>query len=169
MRSLRALFLAPLAGAALASAPLAHEAVLGAPPEEIWKVFSTAEGAKALGVAKADLDFRPGGLLRTAYDAQVDLAGERAIHTEIVAYDPGHVLVTRIHRPPKGFPFPDAWRRVWTVISLAPEGAGATRLRVAMVGYGDDEQSLKMRAFFEKGNAWVMDELRRRFPLPVVH
>ncbi len=144
--------------------PLVTEAVIQAPPEELWRVLTTAEGVLKLGVGAADIDFRPGGLLRTAYDPKVPLDSEAAIHTEIVAYDPGRVLVTRIHRPPKGFPFMNAYARVWTVFTLTPEGKGATRLRVAMVGYGPDEESQKMKAFFEKGNAWVLRELQGHYP-----
>jgi hypothetical protein len=32
-----------------------------------------------------------------------------------------------------------------------------------MVGYGDDEESIKMRAFFENGNKATLDALVKRF------
>jgi uncharacterized protein YndB with AHSA1/START domain len=126
-------------------------------------VFSTADGFTKLGVAKADMDFRPGGLIRSTYDPAQPLDGEGAIQTEIVAFEPMRVLVTRIHRPPKGFPFADAWRQVWTVISLADLGEGRTSVRVAMVGYGPDSESQAMREFFRTGNEWVIGKLQSAY------
>jgi hypothetical protein len=40
-----------------------------APIAEVWQVFSTGEGFTRLGVARAEMDFRPGGLIRSTYDA----------------------------------------------------------------------------------------------------
>jgi hypothetical protein len=45
--------------------PLVAEGVVTAPVAEVWRVFSTADGFTRLGVAKADMDFRPGGLIRS--------------------------------------------------------------------------------------------------------
>src|SRR5437016_3324331 len=81
------------------------EGIISAPNDEIWRVFSTAEGFKALGVAQAKMDFRVGGLILTSYDLQANLGDDKTIQTEIIAYDPKRLLVTRIHQPPKGFPF----------------------------------------------------------------
>jgi uncharacterized protein YndB with AHSA1/START domain len=38
-----------------------NEGVINAPIQEVWKVFSTSEGYKALGPALAEVDLRIGG------------------------------------------------------------------------------------------------------------
>ena len=78
------------------------EGIIAAPVSEVWRVFSTAEGYKALGVAQARMDFRPGGLILTSYDPDATLGDEKTIQTEIITYDPGRMIATRIHQPPKG-------------------------------------------------------------------
>jgi uncharacterized protein YndB with AHSA1/START domain len=128
--------------------PLVTEGVVAASIDEAWKVFSTAEGYRKLGVAQAKLDFRPAGLLLSSYDPNATLGDEKTIETEIVAYEPRRLVVTRIVRPPKGFPFMEAYKHVWTVISPTNLGDNRTHVRIAMVGYGNDEESQKMRAFF---------------------
>ena len=143
--------------------PLVAEAVVRAPVAEIWRVFSTPEGYAKLGVAKADMDFRPGGLIRSTYDPAVALDGEGAIQTEILAYEPARMIATRIHRPPKGFPFMAAYRSVWTVVSMADLGDGRTDVRVTMLGYGADAESQAMREFFRTGNAWVLKKLQASY------
>jgi uncharacterized protein YndB with AHSA1/START domain len=143
--------------------PLVTEAVVGAPVSEIWRVFTTPQGYTALGIAKADIDFRPGGLILTTYDASKPLDGEAAIQTEILAYEPARMIATRIHRPPKGFPFREAWKTVWTVVSMADLGDGRSAVRVAMMGWRPDAESQAMREFFRTGNDWVMKKLQSHY------
>jgi uncharacterized protein YndB with AHSA1/START domain len=142
------------------------EGVVDASIDEVWRVFSTAEGYKNLGVAQADMDFRPGGLIRTHYDPKGQLGDEGTIVAEILTYDPGHMITTRIAYPPKGFPFMTAYRTVWTVVTLTGAGSGHTHFRSAMVGFDATAESQAMRAFFERGNAAVLEELQRHYVKP---
>ena len=139
------------------------EGIISAPCSEVWRIFSTAEGFKSLGVAQAKMDFRVGGLILSSYDPKATLGDKSTIQTEIVAYEPGRLLVTRIQHPPKGFPFTNAFKHVWSVISLADLGDNRTQLRISMNGYGPDEESQKMRAFFTTGNDWVLKKLQAKY------
>jgi uncharacterized protein YndB with AHSA1/START domain len=65
--------------------------------------------------------------------------------------------------PPKGFPFKEAYKRVWTIITLTDLGDERTSVRIAMVGYGEDEESQEMRRFFASGNQWVMKMLQSKY------
>src|SRR4051812_4653239 len=136
------------------------EGIVNAAVAEIWRVFATGEGYTKLGVAKAEIDLRPGGLARSHYDPAGVLGDEGTIVAEIMAFEPERMIATRIKAPPKGFPFMEAYKRVWTVVSMADLGDGRTSLRIAQQGYGDDEESRKMREFFESGNAWVLKKLQ---------
>lgn len=143
--------------------PLVTEGLVEAPVADVWRIFSTAEGYTKLGVAKATVDFRPGGLIVTVYDPSQALDGEAGIRSEILAYEPLRMVATRIQRPPKGFPFKDAWKSVWTVVSLTDLGDKRTNVRVAMIGWGSDSDSQAMREFFRAGNEWVMKRLHAAF------
>jgi hypothetical protein len=52
---------------------------------------------------------------------------------------------------------------MWTVLYFEPDGASRTRLRVVGLGFGPDEESQKMRAFFEKGNEFTLKQLQAHF------
>jgi uncharacterized protein YndB with AHSA1/START domain len=165
MRKLLVLWLLLGAAAAAEEAALVHEAVLAAPPAEVWKVFTTAEGWKALGVAQAQVDLRVGGKILSHYDPDGRLGDEKTIENTILAYEPGRMLAIKATKAPAGFPFPkEAMERTWSVIELEDLGDGRTRLSLRGHGYGDDEASRKMRAFFEQGNAWTLGRLAKRFP-----
>lgn len=158
---------ATIAAVVADTSPLVVEGVINAPPAEVWKVFSTPDGFKAFGVAQCDMDFRPGGLLRTHYNSKGVIGDEGTIQNRILAYEPERMIAFNIDKPPAGFPFPNAYKSVWSVASLADLGDGRTSLRLTQVGYTADEESQKMREFFKNGNAWSMKKLQSKFDASV--
>ena len=153
----------PAARPALAAPSHVEEGIVDAPVDEVWKVWSTPEGWRIAGVAKADMDFRPGGLIRTHYREDGVLGDDGTIENRILAYEPPRMLAIQIARPPATFPFKNAWREPWTVITLTELAGGRTKVRVASVGFGTDEESQTMLGFFEKGNRWTLETIRRHF------
>jgi uncharacterized protein YndB with AHSA1/START domain len=111
-----------------------NEATVSAPVAAVWNVWSTGEGYKLLGVAKAEVDFRIGGLIRSHYKATGVLGDEETIENRILAYEPRRMIAIRIERPPKSFPFEEAWKKTWTVITLTDLGNDRTHMRIASMG-----------------------------------
>jgi uncharacterized protein YndB with AHSA1/START domain len=140
-----------------------NEGIVDAPVTEVWKVFSTSEGYKALGVALADVDLRVGGTIRSRYRGDGRLGDEETIENVILAYEPPTMMATRIQAPPKSFPFKEAWKNPWTVVTLTPVRADRTLVRVASLGFGSDDESVAMRRFFERGNQQTVETLRMHF------
>jgi len=68
--------------------------------------------------------------------------------------------------PPAKFPFREALKNMWTVVYFEPIDADHTKVTCRGMGFGDDEDSQKMRAFFDKGNAWTIKKLQERFAAP---
>jgi hypothetical protein len=52
---------------------------------------------------------------------------------------------------------------MWTVLYFQPNPEGKTTLRIVGMGFGKDEESQKMKAFFEQGNAYTLAQLQKRF------
>src|SRR5690349_20800730 len=93
------------AATAANTSPLVHEVTLNAPVEEAWKVFSTDEGFKKLGVAQAKIDFRVGGKMLTHYNPpdKGTLGDEGTIENTVLAFEPMRMVAWHITKPPKGF------------------------------------------------------------------
>jgi uncharacterized protein YndB with AHSA1/START domain len=140
-----------------------NEGTVNAPVAAVWNVWSTSEGFKLLGVAHAEVDFRVGGLIRSRYGATGVLGDEETIENRILAYEPRRMVAIRIERTPKSFPFKNAWKQVWTVVTLTDAGDNRTHLRFASMGFGSDEESLAMRRFFEAGDAATLKTIQRHF------
>lgn len=148
------------------SPSFAVEGVVAAPLAAVWEVWSTPEGYKRLGVAQVEMDFRVGGLIRSRYAAGGRLGDEQTIDNRIMAFEPQRMLAIRIDRPPASFPFKDAWRQTWTVITMNEVDRAQTHVRIASLGYGQDAESVAMRRFFEDGNAATLRALQQTFARP---
>lgn len=151
----------PAAGTSLP--PSVTEAVVHATPAELWKVWSTPEGFKKMGAARCDMDFRIGGLIRSVYDPKLELGSGGTIQNQILAYEPERMMAFRIYQPPKGFPFPNAWKSTWSVATMTDLGNGSTLVRLAGMGYDTTQESQKMKVFFRAGNSYVMGLLQAAF------
>ena len=96
----------------------ANEGVVDAPIEEVWKIFATSEGYKVLGPALAEVDLALGGTIRSRYRADGTLGDAETIENTILAYEPPTMMALRISKTPQSFPFKEAWKTTWTVITL---------------------------------------------------
>jgi uncharacterized protein YndB with AHSA1/START domain len=146
--------------------PIVHEGVVEASPDAVWAAFTTSEGLRAWLAPHAEIDLRVGGLMRTNYDPQGRLGDARTIENTILSYEPGRMISIRVSKAPDDFPFPTAVRRMWSVIYFTPAGSGRTLVREVSLGFGGDEESQRMRAFFMQGNATTLQQLQRHFSAP---
>jgi len=139
------------------------EGIVNAPLEAVWNAFTTREGLESWMVAKTEIDLKAGGSWRTSYSKESTLDDDAAIHHMILAYDPGKMFSFRTVKFPKGFPFPNAIRKAWTVVYFEPMGDRQTKVTVRMLGFTDEDESQRMRTFFKQGNRETMDNLIKRF------
>lgn len=143
--------------------PVVTEAVVNAPISRVWEAFTTKAGMESWMAVNGDIDPRVGGRMRTSHRKGADLDGDTAIHQTILSIDPERMLSYRTVKSPAGFPFAAAIGQTWTVIYFEPLDAGRTKVTVRMLGYSNDAESQKMRAFFDAGNKATLDALVKRF------
>jgi uncharacterized protein YndB with AHSA1/START domain len=142
-----------------------NEAVIHAPVSELWKSFQTPEGIQKMwSVPKADVDFRPGGRIRTTYDATGTLGDDGTIVNEIVTLEPERVLVLKSIAPKNA---PDYVQEIcktgWTVLRFEPLSPTSTRLTITGLGYKDGELYDKAFEFFKQGNGWTLEKMQEAF------
>jgi len=142
--------------------PVVTEALLNAPVDAVWKAMTTNAALEAWLVGRSEMDLRVGGAWRTNYSKDSNLKDDSTIQHMILAFDPGRMLSFRTVKAPANFPYPEI-TQTWNVWYFEPAGAGKTRVIARMLGFGEGEQFLKMRAFFERGNRSEMDKLVKFF------
>jgi uncharacterized protein YndB with AHSA1/START domain len=139
------------------------EGIIEAPLDYVWDALATKKGQEAWNVAHAEIDLKIGGKMLTHYDAKGKIGDPHTIENLILAFEPKKMLTIKVGKPPENFPFKEAIKNVWHIMYFEDAGAGRTRLRVVGLGYGSDEESKKLRAFFEKGNAFTLKKLQEHF------
>ena len=155
--------LVSLVGTAQAQQPLVTEGVVGASLDSVWNAFTTSAGLESWMAAHASFDLRIGGTMQAVYAPDATLGDANTIENTILAYEPKHMLAIRVTKAPEGFPFPNAIKRMWTVIYFEPVEGTTSRIREVSMGFGADEESLQMRQFFDRGNAATLVALQKRF------
>lgn len=140
-----------------------HEAVVTASLDQVWTAFTTATGLEAWMVPHADIDLRVGGRMRTNFNALEKLGDPGTIENTILSFEPKHMLSFKVSRAPAGFPFPNAVKSMWTVVYFDALGPGKTRVREISLGFEDNEESRRMREFFEKSDAQLLSALQKHF------
>jgi uncharacterized protein YndB with AHSA1/START domain len=145
------------------------EAIVAAPIQDVWRAWTTREGMESWMVGKTDFELKVGAIWHTSYDKTSSLDDDTTIHQQLLAYDPGRMIAIRTVKPPKGFPFPNAIAKTWTVTYLEPVGESRTRVVARMFGFTPDDESQKMRVFFERGNQMTLDSLVKYFFARTAH
>lgn len=143
--------------------PIVSESTIDAPVDAVWAAWTTSEGLRAWLAPHAETELRLGGLMRTNHNAKGSLGDPGTIENTILSFEPKRMLSIKVFKAPQTFPFPNAVQQMWTVLYFEPAGADKTRLRVVGLGFGPDEESQKMRDFFEKGNEFTLKQLQAHF------
>ena len=142
---------------------LVHEGIVNAPLDQVWAAFTTREGLESWMVAHAEIELKVGGRMKTCYDPKGTVDDAKAIENTILSYEPMRMLSFKVTKAPQGFPFPSAITNMWTVVYFEAQGEKATRVREVSLGFSSDDESKRMREFFNRGNAITLEGLQKRF------
>jgi len=143
--------------------PLTSEGIVTAPVAEVWAAFTTGAGLRSWMAPHADIDLRVDGLMRVSYKPDATLGDGSTIVNRILSFEPQRMLSMRVARAPDDFPFAATIQQMWTVVYFDDLPEARTRLRVVSMGFTPDAETQKMRAFFERGNAYTVKKLQEKF------
>jgi hypothetical protein len=73
------------------------------------------------------------------------------------------MLAIRVARAPEKFPFKAKVKQMWTVLYFHKTDDEKTMLRIVGMGFGTDEESIKMKDYFKRGNAFTLTQLQKYF------
>ena len=142
---------------------LVHEGLVEAPLAEVWNVWATGAGLRQWMAPHAEIDLRVGGLMRTNYHPDGQLGDAQTIVNTVLSFEPMRMISIKVVKAPDGFPFPNAIVQMWSVIYFTAVDANSTAVREVSLGFSADEESQRMRAFFNKGNSATMSQLQKHF------
>lgn len=148
---------------------LQQDIIVNADQSEVWEAFTTSDGYMAWASPFAHIEFGVEGFIETSYELDGELGREGNIRLRIIAYIPDRLLVLKTDKAPPGFASEAILEQLVSVFEFTPTHDGRTRIVVSGVGYGDDEESEKLKSFFIRGNAWSLKALHERFETGPTH
>lgn len=142
---------------------LRHTSEVPASVAEVWEALTTTEGVQSWAVPVAEVDFRLGGIWESSYRLDGQIGDERNIRNRFISYLPLRMVSIQAVQAPPGFPHADLLPELFTVIELEELATDRTRVTISMVGYREGEGYEVLLRHFDSGNAWSLEQLRKRF------
>jgi len=149
--------------------PLSFEVTVAAPLADVWRAWSTEEGAESFFAPKVHLELAPLGRFEVLFSPDAPPGQRGAEDLRILAYAPERMLAFEWSAPPSFARARAA--RTFVVVELEP--AGAARTRVTLLHQGFAEQAARtpdaaaewrdVRAYFDKAWPTVLAALEQRF------
>ncbi len=137
--------------------------IVSASPAQVWDAFTSAEGTRAWVAPVSAIDLRIGGDIEASYDPAAKIGDPDNIRNRIVAYVPQHLLSFRNVQAPKALRHRELFGDIVTTVEIEGLGAARTRVSLTAVGYGQGEGFDFLFRHFEWGNAYSLNELKKRF------
>ncbi|MCX6169314.1 MAG: SRPBCC domain-containing protein [Ignavibacteriales bacterium] len=140
------------------------ESILPAEKQEVWKIFTTAEGWQKWAAPIASVDFKVGGLILTNYDRTKTVNDSGTIQLPIINYIEGEMITLKVILTES---FTEKVRKedmnLQEIIQLVDLGSGKTKVISSMIGWGTGPDWDKTYDFFERGNKWSYEQLIKIF------
>lgn len=141
---------------------LRHEIIVNAPLQEVWRAFTTTEGLKEWRTPTVRIDFQRGGKLYQHFRKGATLQDDDTIINNILSYLPMVMISfdvpTHLVNPMVG-----EENRLWSVIQFKELGKNRVQVVESVLGWREGTEWDKAYAFFERGNAFLLNCLQTRF------
>jgi len=134
-----------------------------ATPRQVWEAFTTTEGLQSWAAPVVHADFRLNGVFESTYQVDGRIGAPGNIKNKYLSFVPLRMVAIQAIAAPPNFPHPELLPEIFTVVEwqeLAPQRVHVT---VSMVGYRMGDGYATLYRHFERGNAWSLKKLHRRF------
>jgi uncharacterized protein YndB with AHSA1/START domain len=135
------------------------EATVKAPVAEVWRVWTTSEGAEEFFAEKANIRLAIGGPYEIQFDPKNEQSGTKGL--KILSYAPDEMISFQWNAPTE---YPQVRNGgTWVVVQMRPEGTDRTHVSVTHYGWRDGAEWDQAHAHFVRGWCDLMKRLERRF------
>jgi len=135
------------------------EGIINGPVSEVWRVFTTTEGAEEFFAEKANIRLAIGGPYEIQFDPNDELSGTKGL--KILSYAPEEMISFQWNAPPE---FPQVRNGgTWVVVEIHPVDAYRTHVTIAHLGWKDGLEWDQAYTHFQRGWSELLRRLEKRF------
>jgi len=132
---------------------LVQKFMVNVPVQAVWDAFTTKEGWESAFVAKAEIDFRIGGVIKSSYDKNATIGDSTTIVNHIINYVPRKVLTLQAEIADN---FPEFMKseakQFYNIVYFRAIDKTTTHVESYGVGYKNTPKYLSLLNFFVSGN-----------------
>ncbi len=134
--------------------------IIPASIEDVWHAYTTSEGYAQWAAVAAEIDLRPGGIIRSTYNPNGDLEGDDTNLVHIINFVPERLLTMQAEVSEN---WPEVLKRdaanLYNVVLFESLEPKRTRIISYGLGYTDSPELRQMMKFFEKANRHLYQRL----------
>ena len=122
-------------------------ATVKAPVAEVWRVFTSSEGAEEFFAQKANIQLAIGGPYEIQFAPKNEQSGTKGL--KILSYAPEEMISFQWNAPTE---YPEVRNGgTWVVVQMRPEGADRTHVTVTHYGWKEGAEWDEAYAHFVRG------------------
>jgi uncharacterized protein YndB with AHSA1/START domain len=145
---------------------LQQSVVISAPVAVLWKSFTDPKEFARWNAPVAAIDMRVGGTLEASYDPKHPLGDPDNIKHRVITFLPERLIVFQNIQAPHDLPDADKFQRTVIIVQFEPLGPSRTRVTLSCTGFGADDASKRIYAFFHQDNAEELERWKRVYEAP---
>src|SRR3984893_5001978 len=135
------------------------EATAKAPISEVWRVWTTSQGAEEFFAEKANIRLAIDGPYEIQFDPKDERSGTKGL--KILSYAPEEMISFQWNAPPE---YPEVRNGgTWVVVQMRSEGIDRTHVTVTHLGWKEGAEWDRALVHFTRGWGDLMKRLDRRF------
>jgi uncharacterized protein YndB with AHSA1/START domain len=133
-----------------------------ATPEQVWRAWTSVEGAKTFFAPDARIDLRINGAYEILFDTDAAEGKKGSEGCKILSYVPERMLSFSWGAPPQ-FAKSRAENAQWVVILMDPVGESRTLVTLLEFGWKDTEEGEQVFRYFDRAWGGVLGSLASSF------
>jgi uncharacterized protein YndB with AHSA1/START domain len=142
---------------------LRHEVLVNASLAEVWNALTTPEGLMSFMAPTVRMELKTGGRFDSNYRVGSKPDDPDAIHNQVLNYIPMEMFSIKVGLT-KQFPAgPREAGTLFAVLNFRDAGNKQVLVTESMLGWGEGADWNQVYEFFNRGNAYTLAELARRF------
>jgi uncharacterized protein YndB with AHSA1/START domain len=135
------------------------EGTVNAPVRQVWRVFTTSEGAEEFFAQKANIALAIGGPYEIQFDPKDERSGTKGL--KILSYAPEEMISFQWNAQPE---LPEVRNGgTWVVVEMEPVDAYRTHVTITHLGWKIGPQWDQAYVHFQSGWRDLMARLEKRF------
>ncbi|EDP70368.1 hypothetical protein FBALC1_06413 [Flavobacteriales bacterium ALC-1] len=127
--------------------------VVNVPLDSVWNAYTTKKGFESWATAKAEIDFKVNGLIKTNYNKDGKIGDDSTIYLHIINYIPKTMLTLQAELT-KNFPefMKTDEKDLYNMILFEEIESSKTKVISYGIGYKNNKKYMSLMKFFIQGN-----------------